>query len=160
MNTIDRDGPPDGDFASYVERLTGAAGRTPGRVESRAALAMRDARAAAGRSAQEASSKREKPSGTLAEAAAEALRRAAAEARRPAGTDSGAGATSRWGPGDGADALRVAGRALGVRLSRWSMIGGIALIALSILGIVPSITPLPGFALLMLSFILRSLSNR
>jgi hypothetical protein len=158
MNTIDRDGPPDGDFASYVERLTGAAGRTPGRVESRAALARRDERAAAGRAAQEASSKVAKQSGTLAEAAAEALRRAAADARRPAG--GGAGATSRAGAGDSAEALRAAGRALGLRLSRWAMIGGIALIALSILEIVPSMTPLPGFALLVLSFILRSLSNR
>lgn len=158
MNTIDRDGPPDGDFASYVERLTGAAGRTPGRVESRAALAMRDARAAAGRAAPQASSKPAKPSGTLAEAATEALRRAAADARRHAG--SGAGATSRADSGDGVDALRAAGRALGLRLSRWAMIGGIALVALSILEIVPSMTPLPGFALLMLSFVLRSLSNR
>ncbi|MFO1300833.1 MAG: hypothetical protein U1F17_10695 [Burkholderiaceae bacterium] len=158
MNTIDRDGPPDGDFASYVERLTGAAGRTPGRVESRAALAMRDARAAAGRAAPQASSKPVKPSSTLAETAAEALRRAAADARRHAG--SGAGATSRADSGDGVDALRAAGRALGLRLSRWAMIGGIALVALSILEIVPSMTPLPGFALLMLSFVLRSLSNR
>ncbi|MBX3704763.1 MAG: hypothetical protein KF822_13395 [Steroidobacteraceae bacterium] len=160
MNTIDRDGPPDGDYASYVERLTGAAGRTPGRVESRVALARRDARPAPSRSAGEPAAQ---PAGTFAEAAAEALRRAADGARRQAGAaNRGAGAKGASGASGtaSADALRAAGRALGLRLSRWLMIGGFALIALAILDLVPAMTPLPGFALLLLSLVLRNLSNR
>lgn len=157
MNTIDRDGPPDGDYASYVERLTGAAGRTPGRVESRGALAKRDARAAASRSTGEPAAQ---AGGTLAEAAAEALRRAADGARGQGGAaNRGAGAKGASGAAS-ADALHAAGRAVGLRLSRWLMIGGFALIALAILDLVPAMTPLPGFALLLLSIVLRNLSNR
>lgn len=157
MNTIDRDGPPDGDYASYVERLTGAAGRTPGRVESRGALAKRDARTAASRSTGEPAAQ---AGGTLAEAAAEALRRAADGARGQGGAaNRGAGAKGASGAAS-ADALRAAGRAVGLRLSRWLMIGGFALIALAILDLVPAMTPLPGFALLLLSIVLRNLSNR
>lgn len=162
MNTIDRDGPPDGDYASYVERLTGAAGRTPGRVESRGALAKRDARAAASRAAasRSAGEPAAQAGGTLAEAAAEALRRAADGARRQGGAaNRGAGAKGASGAAS-ADALHAAGRTLGLRLSRWLMIGGFALIALAILDLVPAITPLPGFALLLLSIVLRNLSNR
>ena len=154
MNTIDRDGPPDGDYAGYVERLTGAAGRTPGLVESRAALARRDARSAASRSTGAPTAQ---PGGTLTEA----LRRAVDDARRQGdAANRGTGAKGASGDTASVDALRVAGRAFGQRLSRWLMIGGFALIALAILDLVPAITPLPGFALLLLSIVLRKLSNR
>lgn len=122
MNEVDRNGPPDGDFASYVERLGGNAG-APGRVE---------------------------PAG--------GPRAGQATGQAPSTTQERAGrpATS---PAD-LGTLRATARATGLRLSRWFAIGGIALVALSLLEIVPRMSPLPGVALLLLSFFLRKLSHR
>ncbi|MCO5107524.1 MAG: hypothetical protein M9907_10610 [Burkholderiaceae bacterium] len=149
MNTIDRDGPPDGDFARYVERLSGAAGRTPGRVESPLARVGGGA-ASRGSGAKGAAGKGAKGAARTAAAAGPA---GAPGAGAAAGRAAVAGAASVEG-------LRAAARALGLRLSRWLMIGGIALIVLAILDLVPAMTPLPGFALLLLSIVLRNLSTR
>ena len=148
MNTIDRDGPPDGDFASYVERLTGNAGRTPGRVES--AASARRSRLAAAAAGGGASASPPALTGTPGEQLAEALRKATVGARGKAGS---AGKVVDAG-------LRGAGRAVGARASRWLMAGGIALIVLSVFELVPRLSPLPGFALLVLSLFLRRLSSR
>jgi len=150
MNTTDRDGPPDGDFASYVERLTGNAGRTPGRVES-AASTRRSRRAAVAGGAGASASLPAQPSGTPGEQLAEALRKATVGARGKDGPASKAVDTA---------ALRAAGRAVGTRVSRWLMAAGIALIVLSVFELVPRLSPLPGFALLVLSLFLRRLSTR
>ena len=143
MNTVDRDGPPDGDFARYVEQLTGNAGRTPGRVEPASARAATP-KAASG-NAQPGSQPGPQRHEVLAEQAAESLRKLAARA-----------------PGQAIDtaAVAAAARAAGLRAGRWLMVGGIALIVLSILDVFPALSPLPGFALLMLSLFLRRLSSR
>lgn len=145
MSPLDHDGPPDGDFASYVERLSGSAGRTPGRVEPSGKAAARRARTAGTRAAQPAASPARPASGSLADEAREALRRSAGSTRSS---------------GQAADALRAAGRSAALRLSRWFAIGGIALIAAAVLELFPALSPLPGFTLLMLSFVLRRLSTR
>jgi len=150
MNTVDRDGPADGDFASYVERLTGNAGRTPGRVES-SASSRRSRLAAAAEGAGAAAPAPLQPAGTPGQQLAEALRKATVGARGKAGST---------GKAVDADALRAAGRAVGARASRWLMAGGIALIVLSVFELVPRLSPLPGFALLVLSLFLRRLSAR
>lgn len=178
MDTPDRDGPPDGDFARYVERLTGGAGE-PGRVgaggpagqraRSRAAVPAATGGAAppgaVGRHAsagqrtragqrepagQHVSAGRREPAGPqgLAEEARQALQRAAGQARTQAGTR----------PAD--DALRAAGRSAARRLSRWLAIGGFALVAAALLDLSPALSPLPGFTLLVLSFMLHRLSTR
>lgn len=149
MNTIDRDGPPDGDFASYVERLTGNAGRTPGRVES--AASARRSRLAAAAAGGGASASPPALTGTPGEQLAEALRKATVGARGKAGSA---------GKVVDAEGLRGAGRTVGARASRWLMAGGIALIVLSVFELVPRLSPLPGFALLVLSLFLRRLSSR
>ena len=148
MNTVDRDGPADGDFASYVERLTGNAGRTPGRVES--STSSRRSRLAAAEGAGAAAPAPLQPAGTPGQQLAEALRKATVGARGKAGS---AGKVVDAG-------LRGAGRAVGARASRWLMAGGIALIVLSVFELVPRLSPLPGFALLVLSLFLRRLSAR
>lgn len=129
VNDVDRNGPPDGDFAAYIERLSGNAG-APGRVE---------------------------PAGSTKHP-----RRAPEPvAGRRAGPVDGAGAADRAAIRTvDADALLAVGRTAGARLSRWLAIGGIALIALAVLDIVPRMSPLPGVALLVLSFFLRRLSRR
>ena len=149
MNTVDRDGPADGDFASYVERLTGNAGRTPGRVES--STSSRRSRLAAAEGAGAAAPAPLQPAGTPGEQLAEALRKATVGARGKAGST---------GKAVDADALRAAGRAVGARASRGLMAGGIAQIVLSVFELVPRLSPLPGFALLVLSLFLRRLSAR
>ncbi|MCL4185469.1 MAG: hypothetical protein KJ011_18710 [Burkholderiaceae bacterium] len=137
---IDRDGPPDGDFASYVEQLSGNAGRAPGRVESSGKAAGGRPRAGT-RTAQPAASS-PPSSGNLA-----------LEARNVSSRAAG-------GADQAADALRAAGRSVALRLSRWFAIGGIVLIAAAVLDLFPALSPLPGFALLMLSLVLRRLSTR
>ncbi len=138
MDTFDRDGPPDGDFARYIERLSGTAGRAPGRVEARTGVAgRRAANAARNAGAQGA--------GTLAQTAAEALRRAGGA--RPGAAGAGKPPPSAF-------------RALLLRASRTMAIVGIAFIVLTVLDILPWMTPLPGFALLVASVILRSLASR
>ncbi|HLS54965.1 MAG TPA: hypothetical protein VK052_02765 [Zeimonas sp.] len=149
MNTTDRDGPPDGDFASYVERLTGNAGRTPG--EQLAASTRRSRQAAVAGGTDASTPLPARPSGTPGEQLAEALRQATVGARRKAGPAGKAVDTV---------ALRAAGRAVGTRVSRWLMAAGIALIVLSVFELVPRLSPLPGFALLVLSLFLRRLSAR
>jgi hypothetical protein len=143
MSPIDHDGPPDGDFASYVERLSGNAG-APGRVEPPGRASKRRARALAAQLAAPAAGA---PSRSLADEAREALRRTAAGART-------------GGAGPVTDALRANARATALRLSRGFAIGGIALIAAAVLELVPALTPLPGISLLFLSFILRRLASR
>ena len=145
ISPIDRDGPPDGDFASYVEQLSGNAGRAPGRVESSGKAAGGRPRAGT-RTAQPAATS-PPSSGNLALEARNVSSRAAGGAR-------GGGADQA------ADALRAAGRSVALRLSRWFAIGGIVLIAAAVLDLFPALSPLPGFALLMLSLVLRRLSTR
>lgn len=130
MNEVDRNGPPDGDFAAYVEQLSGNTG-APGRVEP-----------AAGSRSGQAGRPLDGP--------------AAGQAPAPAPGQVGRRAMS---PSD-LETLRAAARATGLRLSRWFAIGGIALVALSLLAIVPRMSPLPGLALLLLSFFVRKLSRR
>jgi len=178
MNTLDRDGPPDGDFARYVERLTGGVG-APGRVGAGGPAGQRarprtaapaatggtappgavGRHASAGQRAQagqHVSAGRREPAGPhglagpqgLAEEARQALQRAAGRTRAQAGTR----------PAD--DALRAAGRSATRRLSRWLALGGFALVAAALLDLSPALSPLPGFVLLALSFMLHRLSTR
>lgn len=142
MNTLDRDGPPDGDFARYVERLTGGAG-APGRVS------------AGGPAGQRARSRTAAPAATGDAAPPGAVGRHA-----PAGQRTSAGERTRAGTRPADDALRAAGRSAARRLSRWLAIGGFALVAAALLDLSPALSPLPGFALLVLSFTLRRLSTR
>jgi len=85
----------------------------------------------------------------------------AAAAGRRAGPVEGAGAADRAAIRTvDADAAGAVGRTARLPLSRWLAIGGIALIALAVLDVLPRMSPLPGVALLMLSFFLRNLSRR
>ena len=142
MNTVDRDGPADGDFARYVEQLTRNAGRTPGRVEPATGWSARATVPTAASGNDEPGSQRRE---ALARQAAESLRKVAARV-----------------PGKAVDAgaLAATARSLGLRASRWLTVGGVALIVLAILDLFPALSPLPGFALLMLSLFLRRLSTR
>lgn len=130
MDPIDRDGPPDGDFAGYVERLTAGAGSAPGAEPATRAWrrAMRPATDTAG------AARTGQSPGEVATAAA-----ARAEAQR-----------RKLGPADMAT-LRAAGR----RATRWLAIAGVALIALAVLDVFPRMSPLPGIGLLALAMFLR-----
>lgn len=134
MDTIDREGPPDGDFASYVERLTAGAGGAPG-AEPASGAWRRAMRPAAGAPA---TAKAGQSPGEVAAAAA-----ARAEANR-----------RKLDPADMAT-LRAAGR----RATRWLAIAGVALIALAVLDVFPRMSPLPGIGLLALAMFLRRLAR-
>lgn len=148
MNTFDRDGPPDGDFARYIENL-GSGAKVPGRVSPTGAAARR-ARSRADPGA---------AGGATTSAEAAGRHGLAEEARRA--LKSGAGRTgAQRGANPAGEALRATGRSAARRLSRWLAIGGVALIAAALLDLFPDLSPLPGFVLLGLSIVLRKLSTQ
>lgn len=168
--------PKDGDFAAYVERLTGGAGRTPGQVQrpvkakakTNAGADKRLATRTVGAGTTPGSVFDSAPAGTPARAATSSGPPSAGQQSSWGRSASEAGAQPPPSPAGGATppdldvAMRqLAGglRSAAARLSQWLMIAGAVTLGLSLAGLW-SLSLLPGIVLIIAAILLRHKSSK